>query len=331
MTSRGGAIGKRSGRGSRGERDQGGGESRSDRFVHENATGSHAGLPVVHDQPGPGDLGRKDRIRVFEHDHGIAAGKFEGRGDQPFGACDGDMSPHAGRTGERDMIELCLLQEGRSGRPLRRPHLEFEFIEPRMARQLQQSGLGPRGSFAGLHDHSVPGHHRLHQLNSEQLDRVVPGRDDPNPAVRHPGDPQGLSRQPPRAIPQSAIRENPARPAGVPATRGDRRQDLGRDRLPGRLADLLFREPREFGGVRRNQPAERPRPLEAFPGPRRTHSGGSRPDRPSTLLNGWRHRIHGSLGDDHLARFGFLVRVRHVRVHLNRSRAVSEAEPDRIR
>ena len=76
--------------------------------MHEDAAHGDARLPSVEHQPEPRGLRRHREVRVFEDEHGIAAGEFERARDEPFAEPGRELAADAIRSRKHDVIDVRL-------------------------------------------------------------------------------------------------------------------------------------------------------------------------------------------------------------------------------
>ena len=133
----------------------------------------------------------------------------------------------------------------------------------RLDGQPHEQPLRSRRALGRLDHHRVPRHHRLHQLNADQLHRIVPGCDDEHPPNRHAVTVNAMAKA------KQASAAHPPRPqqtsgvAQMPVARRNERHDVGGHRIELTLANLLLRELREIDMMTRNRVAKAAQPLES--------------------------------------------------------------------
>ena len=126
----------------------------------------------------------------------------------------------------------------------------------RLVGEFDQERLALGGVFRGLDDEIVPRQGRLQHLDAEQLDRVVPGRDDADRAEGGVLNSMLLPEQPDRAAFQSPCLQNASSLSLVPAAGRDQRKKLRGDRLMSGLPELRVGQTNEFLGSLQNQVAK---------------------------------------------------------------------------
>jgi hypothetical protein len=125
------------------------------------------------------------RIGICQHKRGIRARKFKRAREKPSCTDFCDRTPYRCRAGEDNMIESLIAKYARA--LLTRGCANFNHPAHggdrarRFHRQFKQSHLRAWSALRGLHNHRVPRNDRLHDLNAEKLDGVVPRRNDEHP------------------------------------------------------------------------------------------------------------------------------------------------------
>ena len=251
-----GKIDHRPKTGARRERHDRRREGRGHVFVHEYPSWRHAGLPRVEDHGVPDRPRRKGWIRVGEHDRRIAPAELQRGGKHAFGRSRRHPPTDGGRAGEHQMVEIGIRKQCGTGFAVVRGRLQHAGGKPRGLREFDESQLGSRRALAGLDDDAVAGHDGLKDLDPEQLDWIVPGGDDPDPAEWNASDPCGLPEHPPWTAREASVREQPSTMTCMPTGRSDQWHDLRDERFPVRLPDLFEDESLDPSPIRRDQSSE---------------------------------------------------------------------------
>ena len=243
------------------------GEGGQRRARHQRPPRRHAGLPRVAGHAHEHGPRRRARVGVAEHDRAVRSREFERRRDQPRRAHLRDRPPDGRRAGEDDMVEALVGEHAPTFLARRAAHLDRAAqgrrrTVRRLDRELQQPRLSPRRPLGGLHHHLVAREHRLHQLDAEQLHRVVPGRDHQHAPNRKT---MPLRRMPEPEEPAAAHplgTQQTRAAAQMPVARRDQGQDVRHHRLEARLADLLRRQRAQLRMVHPDRVAKATQPSQ---------------------------------------------------------------------
>ena len=169
--------------------------------LHEDPPHRDARLPAVERHPEPRGLRRHLHVRVGQHEHRVAAGQFQRRGDEPLAEPRRELPPDRVRPGEDDVIDVRLgqLRAGLAGRGERSER------GPRGKPASRNSACvrsAVRGAFSlGFHSTALPATSACAICTDVQVDRVVPRADDADHAPRPAVDRVAAAEQPRRPQP----------------------------------------------------------------------------------------------------------------------------------
>ena len=151
-------------------------------LVHPHVVGADAGLagvgPLGEGDPAGGEL----EVGVLVDDDRRLAAELQRDRRQVLGRGLGDDPPDRAVAGVEDVVPALLEQRGGLGDAALDHDDRLRVDVPR--EQPGQRGGGLRRHLGGLADHGVARRERRHQRGEQQVDRVVPRRDDQHHAQR---------------------------------------------------------------------------------------------------------------------------------------------------
>jgi hypothetical protein len=158
------------------------GKCRSNLARDQRAPRGHAGLTRVRGETHKHCPRRRARISIRKDDRAIRTRQFERRGNQTSRTDLRNRTANRSRPDENHMVKRLFRNEPLAFATRCWTRLDHSTHRGhgfrRFHRQSDQSRLSLGSPLGRLHNHPVSGQHRLHQLDAEQLHRVVPRRDD---------------------------------------------------------------------------------------------------------------------------------------------------------
>ena len=155
------------------------------RLLDEDARASTAVLARVVEDRVRGGRGGSVEIRVREDDVGRLAAELERHAlDRPGGALH-DESPDLGRAGEADLRDVGMLDESLpDDRALPDEDVHDALGDPGLEAELGEPQRGERRQLCRLEHDGVPARERRPELPARDVEREVPGDDEPDDAER---------------------------------------------------------------------------------------------------------------------------------------------------
>ena len=186
-----------------------------DRLGDVDPLGGDAQLAGVGEAGPDRALGRLLHVGVVQDQQRVLAAELQRAADQPLRALGGDLAPGRGRSGEADVVALVdqLRPDDVARAVHHRPQVGGQADR---AQQLHRGQRDQRRLVIGLEQHRVAGDQGRQAVGDRHGERVVPGRDHPDQALRHvvPVDPGEQREQPGAALVVQVAAERSGRSSG---------------------------------------------------------------------------------------------------------------------
>ena len=152
--------------------------------VHEQARARVAGLAGVVVDRLVGALDRHVEVGVGQDDVGRLAAQLERDPLERAAGLGADLAPDGGRAGERDLVDVLVVDQRRAGLAVAGDHVEHALGQPRLERQLAQPQARQRRLLGGLEHDRAARRQRRGDLPGRHQQREVPRDDLPAHADR---------------------------------------------------------------------------------------------------------------------------------------------------